>query len=246
MKLFCNGCSFTDGCNLPSIKYNWPSRLGKLIKHTVANYALGGSSNDRIFRTTLEYLNAHAVPDLVVIGWTTIAGRSELSSQHGMYLRLTRGGCLPDTTEWEENLLATQQFWLMNLYNEYINYRNCINYILHLQDYFQSKQINYRFFFSLGKNLINEFLKESDLALELADKSFQSRNKQQYAPCRDMHIEYKKLVNLTNKIDLNNWITNNAYTMQGYLHEKSCATDSTGHFLADGHNLWAQRIKEQL
>lgn len=245
MKLFCNGCSFTEGYNLPSIEHNWPSQLGKLINHTVTNYALGGGSNDRIFRTTLEYLNAHAMPDLVVVGWTSIA-RSELSSQYGMYLRLTPGVCLPDTTELKENLLATQQFWLINLYNEYINYRNCINYILHLQDYFQSKQINYRFFFSLGNNFINEFLRGSDLALKLADKSFQPPSMQQYAPCRDAHIEYKELVNLTNKVDLNNWIANNAYTMQNYLHEKSCATDLTGHFLSDGHNLWAQRIKEQL
>jgi hypothetical protein len=246
MKLFCNGCSFTEGYTLPATELNWPSQLGELVDHTVTNYALGGSSNDRIFRTTLEYLNAHEIPDLVVIGWTVIT-RAELSSQYGSYLRLTNSDCLPDNTEaLKENFSPTHQFWLMNLYNEYINYRNCITYILHLQNYFQSKQINYRFFLSLGKNFINEFLNGSDLALELADKSFQWRNRQHYPPCKDFHTQYKDLVDLTNKIDLNNWITNNVYTMQSYLNEKSCATDLTGHFLTDGHSLWAQKIKEQL
>jgi hypothetical protein len=138
------------------------------------------------------------------------------------------------------------KIWLTDIHNNYISYRNWINYVLHLQNYFDIKQINYQFFLAWGPNYINEFINESDLALELADQSFQHRDRNQYSPCRDIHKEYQELVTLTKQIDLSKWITNNQHTMQSFLYAKGCISDMTGHFLEDGHELWAEQIKREL
>jgi hypothetical protein len=245
MILLTNGCSFTEGYGLVDRQSNWPSQLGICLNQNPVNLALGGASNDRIFRTTIEYLNTNPTPGLVVIGWT-VFNRAELESDTGMYLRLTNIDCLPDTAEVTKDFTNIHKFWLTNLYNQYMSYRNWVHYVLHLQDYFDSKQIKYRFFSAFGNNYIQEFITESDRALELADQSFQWRDRKKYNPCRDIHKEYQELIRLTKQIDLSNWITNNQHTMQSFLNIKKCAVDNTGHFLADGHQIWATQIQKEL
>jgi len=240
--LLSNGCSFTEGYALSTLNSNWPSRLSNSLNCNVVNLALGGAGNDRIYRTTIEYLNVNPSPDLVVIGWAAL-NRNELSHKSGLYLRLG-ADILADTTQLNQDLSHLHKIWLTDLYNQYISYRNWINYVLHLQSYFNIKKIDYQFFLAWGTNYINEFINESDLALELADQSFQWRDRKQYAPFRDIHKEYQELVNLTKQIDLSKWTTNNQHTMQSFLRKKGCATDNTGHFLEDGQQIWADEIKK--
>lgn len=245
MILLANGCSFTEGYGLRDSNLSWPHQLGYFLGYNTKNLALGGASNDRIFRTTIEYLNIEPTPNLVVIGWTML-NRAELSCESGMYLRLTSTGCLPDTTEFTKDLSTVHKFWLHNLYNEYINFRNWINGVLHLQNYLDLKQIPYIFFSAIDTNYINEFINESDMALALADKSFQWRDRKQYAPFRDIHREYKELIALAKKIDLSKWIGSNEYSMASFLSRSGYITDSTGHFLVDGHLAWAKKIQEYI
>jgi len=82
MILYANGCSYTTGCELegPHIgdsKYNkdraWPAILGKNLGATeVINEAKAGGSNDRIIRTSLDWILSNRSKEklLVVIGWT--------------------------------------------------------------------------------------------------------------------------------------------------------------------------------
>jgi hypothetical protein len=68
MKIYVNGCSYTFGDgntypNLLKIHYN-----ADLINQSLAN-----ASNDRILRTTIDYiLNSSIPPDKVVIQWTNV------------------------------------------------------------------------------------------------------------------------------------------------------------------------------
>ena len=245
MILLSNGCSFTEGYDLPSKESSWPYQLGSILNYNVVNLALGGSSNDRIYRTTVEYLNTHSDPDLAIIGWT-IFNRAELSSANGLYLRLTNTDALADTTELTQDLSNVHKFWLTNLYNEYINYRNWLHNILHLQNYFAVKNINYRFFSAFSTNYIMDFITGSELALLLADQSFQWRDRSRYAPCRDIHKEYQELATLVNQIDLSCWVMYNKHTMQSFLDTYNCARDATGHYLEDGHKHWAEQIQKEL
>jgi lysophospholipase L1-like esterase len=244
MILLSNGCSFTEGYALSTPNSSWPFRLSDNLNGNVVNLALGGAGNDRIYRTTIEYLNVNSTSDLIIIGWAGL-NRAELSHESGLYLRLG-ADILADTRQLNQDLSHVHKFWLTDLYNQYISYRNWINYVLHLQNYFDIKKINYRFFLAWGTNYIKEFINESDLALELADQSFQWRDRTQYAACRSIHKEYQELVHLTKQIDLSKWITNNQYTMQSFLNTKDCITDDTGHFLEDGHQIWAEQIKKTL
>ncbi len=66
-----NGCSFTSGEESPVA---WPS----LIDDTV-NIAVPGSSNDRIIRTTVEYVNNNSVSG-VIVAWTS-PNRIEISEK---------------------------------------------------------------------------------------------------------------------------------------------------------------------
>lgn len=76
MKIFFNGDSHTSGSELyyPT-QDTFSYRLAKLLNaDEVINLAIGGASNDRILRTTEEYLreckNSNDYPDLIVIGWS--------------------------------------------------------------------------------------------------------------------------------------------------------------------------------
>lgn len=85
--LYANGCSMTYGAELVPWEYRnepgareyreehaWPGQLGKLLGADVVNDSDGAASNDRIVRTTLDYLIS-LDPDqrkehIAVIGWS--------------------------------------------------------------------------------------------------------------------------------------------------------------------------------
>jgi hypothetical protein len=244
MMLLTNGCSFTEGYDLPLLTDSWPFALGRLFDIEVENLAVGGGSNDRIYRTTIEYLNVNPVPDLVIIGWTSFF-RSELSHSEGIYLRVLPHNCVTEPHRVEIDGEKMHRFWVENLYNEYINYRKWVNYVLHLQDYFDSKKIPYRFFTAIDDNLLDAFLKDSPKALELADKSWQWRDRSRYNPCADIHTEYQELKAMIKRINLDHWIMKNEINMEDYLSSLGYQKDKTGHFMSDGHQRWAESIADE-
>lgn len=73
MKIFFNGDSHTSGSELLDPKNDTYSyKLAKLLNaEIVDNPAIGGASNDRILRTTEDFLrDCKEYPDLIVIGWS--------------------------------------------------------------------------------------------------------------------------------------------------------------------------------
>jgi len=74
MKIFFNGDSHTSGSELLKPKEECYSyRLANLLDaEVVGNPAVGGAGNDRILRTTEDYLREcnGNYPDLIVIGWS--------------------------------------------------------------------------------------------------------------------------------------------------------------------------------
>lgn len=247
MLLLTNGCSFTEGYDLPSLTDSWPFVVSQTMAIEIKNLAVGGDSNDRIYRTTIEYLNTNPPPDIVVIGWTGFC-RSELSSSQGVYLRILPlpNNCVTEPHRVDIDSDKIQRFWIENLFNEYISYRRWANYVLHLQDYFSCKKIPYKFFSAFEDNLIDAFRSGDSRALELADKSWQWRDRSLYKPFADIHTEYQELKSMIEKINLDHWILHNQISMQDHLLSLGYQTDHTGHFKSDGHQQWAKVITSEI
>jgi hypothetical protein len=72
--LYVNGCSHTRGTELAMegrLDLTWPNLLAKHLEFNLINDSTLGASNDRIFRTTIEYILSAAIPpDKVVIQFT--------------------------------------------------------------------------------------------------------------------------------------------------------------------------------
>jgi hypothetical protein len=75
MNILINGCSFMDN-------HYYKEQFGRLLNGTAVNIAKAGSSNRRIIRTTVEYIERNPV-DIVVLGLTFYDRQeSPLKPQH--------------------------------------------------------------------------------------------------------------------------------------------------------------------
>ena len=70
MKILLNGDSNMSGEELEDCSLSMGSQLCQILGGEEINLALSGASNDRIYNTTLEYINKNPAPNLIVIGWT--------------------------------------------------------------------------------------------------------------------------------------------------------------------------------
>jgi hypothetical protein len=129
------------------IEKTWAYSLG------AKNIALGGSSNDRIFHTTIEYLNNNSV-DILIIGWTSFS-RGWLTLSNGLNLNILAGSSSDDLLYghlekdkkagvWQEY----ETFYYKKCFNEFLNFKKFLNYYLHLQDYCELKKIKFLNFLS--------------------------------------------------------------------------------------------------
>jgi len=76
--LLTNGCSWTKGSGLADTSLNWSYWLGQHLNVSdLVNLSRGGGSNDRIFRTTWDWLSQHASNRtekiIAVIQWTELS-----------------------------------------------------------------------------------------------------------------------------------------------------------------------------
>jgi hypothetical protein len=243
--ILANGCSYTQGYDFEDLSLSWPYQLGKIINQPVTNLALGGGSNDRILRTTIEYFVKHR-PSLVIIGWTEYS-RNELSHHQGCYVRATSLNCLAESVPIPTDLDHIHREWLTYSYNRYINYRSWIYSVLHIEMLCNALNIPCKFFSAFGNNYINEFNNETNASQLLADKNYQWSNQNLYTPPeKSTHSEWQELTQLCKQINLNNWILKNSQTMQTYLKSKKYAMNKSNHFFADGHKCWAELIATEL
>lgn len=123
MKILFNGDSNVAGEELID---RLKSMAGVIANHYSAestNLALSGASNDRIYDTTLQYLNTNSSPDLVVIGWSE-HGREQWyhNGQFHEVNNLGVGASLPDQLKrrfqfWKQYIQKDEAwFRVMNIY----------------------------------------------------------------------------------------------------------------------------------
>lgn len=73
MKILFNGDSNMCGEELDDRSLGIAPQLCNLLGGQGVNLSLSGSSNDRIYESTLDYIKNNSAPDLVVIGWSEYA-----------------------------------------------------------------------------------------------------------------------------------------------------------------------------
>jgi len=161
MMLYANGCSMTAGEELGgdvfdsrgykisdvSTEYRlenaYPKKLADLLNMDCFNDACGGSSNDRITRTTIDwtsnYLQTNKAEELfVVIGWSA-PNRIEFRIDDRWI------DILPQWVPPEEPMKTITNFYDDNIYDEiYDDTRTVIN-ILSLQSWLKTNKIPYLF-----------------------------------------------------------------------------------------------------
>ncbi len=222
-----NGCSFTQELYLDK-EDRWSTKIG-----AVENLALGGGSNERILHTTIDYLNTNN-PDVLIIGWTD-TDRFMLPNINGSRIVVT-----PVHT-FDENLGNDcdehSKFYYKYCHNEFVNFKNTLQYMIHIQEYCKAKQIKLLYFNSFSRSLSDEYL------TGLAKNAFMSRES---ADIERMGIQFntKVLKDLIAKLDTSIWIKELWYSME--KHCKDFPLHDTGHPGIEGSNDWAELVKKYL
>tara|TARA_E500000331_G_scaffold335470_1_gene361613 strand:+ start:90 stop:779 length:690 start_codon:yes stop_codon:yes gene_type:complete len=222
-----NGCSFTEEAYLEP-QDRWTNKCG-----ISTNLAHGGGSNDRIFYTTIEYLNKHTI-DTLIIGWSSV-NRFMLPNANG-----SRIVGSPIHT-FDENLGGDysdySKFYYKHCYNRYTSLESTLNYMLHIQDHCKQKRIKLLYF--------NAFLPDID------DKSLEDYSKDAYMSkeTEDMtrmgiNFNKNKLLKLIDKLTKNIWIEKFWYSMQA--HCKDFPLEKGGHPDVEGSEHWATLVKKYL
>jgi hypothetical protein len=124
------------------VRRSYGTHLAKKLDATLVCDALPGGSNDRIFRTTEDYLINYTIPDLLIIGWSTWEREEWWDKYTKRYWQINAGGIGED---WPQEIKDRYKNWAIELnYQAKINktHRAIHNFHLKLQD----EGINHYFF----------------------------------------------------------------------------------------------------
>ena len=143
MKIVVNGDSFTHerhfAVNDSYLEKTWAYNIG------AENIALGGCSNDRIFYSTIEYLNEQH-PDILIIGWTDY-DRYSMTHVNGLNLHITPREVADDLlyghNKGEEDLKEYGEFYYKKMCNPFLNFKRFLSYYSHLEKYCASNGIKF-------------------------------------------------------------------------------------------------------
>jgi hypothetical protein len=134
-----NGDSWTGGPTYENLEDTWPHQMSKKYNLPVTNLAWGGASNQRIFRTTIEYLySCQELPTHLIIGWSS-KERFELPSTSGFYMRITPNGC--DNNENIPGMESIKKNFYRYVFNNELIDKSFVNNLLIIQDLCKLKGI---------------------------------------------------------------------------------------------------------
>lgn len=167
--LYANGCSWTEGAEIPntsiypfctSSKYyeSWPFKLSQKLKVPLCiNEGAGAGSNDRIYRKTQEYIikyiNSGKDPKdlLIVIGWSTCE-RTEVSTED-TFVRITSTSIAGPVNVMDKKLMddLTQfQKAYYRIYDDNPNKIRNVQMMISLRMMCESYNIKYYDFIAIG------------------------------------------------------------------------------------------------
>lgn len=128
-----------------NLRVSYGCELANMMYAVLECDAESASSNDRIIRTTYEYLSNfpnNSKPDLVVIGWTTWEREEWWDPDTNRYWQVNAGGIGHD---WPDSIKARYRNYVVNI-NMQSKMSIACNKIWTLHDDLQKQKINHVFF----------------------------------------------------------------------------------------------------
>ena len=204
-KIICvSGDSFTQEFHQKN-EDKWSVKIG-----ANDNIAMGGASNDRIFYSTIEYLN-RKTPDILIIGWTVLS-RGMLHRNNGSRVIITSHRAFDEQTA--ENLDEFKKFYYANIQNDFVSFRNVLNYMIFLQEYCRNKKIRLLYF----RSVLDVELTDASL-LHVADSAFIDSNDTNLK-IKGVQHNCEELKKLIAQLDKDIWIKEFWYSMKDHMQKK--------------------------
>jgi len=163
--LLFNGCSFTKGSELQGktkdFEYRRINRFSHIISEktnkTYANIAEGGSSNDCIVRSTIEWFEAGNTCDLAIIQLTHISRIEFISRYAARPVNFSPKRIVLSPQEMAENkkdaidIRESNIIYYRHVYNDNLGFYNFYKNLFILEQYLEKNNIKY-FFLKLTGN----------------------------------------------------------------------------------------------
>jgi len=228
-----NGASSTQEIYLDE-KHRWSSLIGAKY-----NLALGGGSNDRMFRTTIKFLN-HTPIDVLILGWV-MWNRTSLTKNNGSYYVICNAPA-HDEDDNQEQDDEVYKFYLKKMFNEYLQLENTLNYMLHIQNYCLAKGIR---LVNFASGFGPDHFAYSELE-KIAKESYVFNNKDKKIVMQVQRQNTERLTAIIDQLDPNTWVNKRVFfSMEEGLKDLP-KIDSMGHFGIEGSKQWAQIIQQHI
>lgn len=227
-----NGDSFTQELHLP-LEKRWTTLIGANF-----NMGAGGVGNDRIWETTIEFLNSN-ITDTLIIGWSTW-NRGCLPAVNGDRYVICGNDAWFEDGGINTNDPDVNKFYYKKLMNEYSQFKKTLHYMIFLQDYCKLKKIKLVYFMAWSEI-------KSDVTW-LSDKAKHALMNTDTLQIKQKGIEYntKILQNLIEKLDNKIWINQQLFFNQlDYLKDYPRADDGY-HLGHEASQIWADIIKRHI
>ena len=221
-----NGCSFTRGVYDNFNEHDaWPWQLANLTGMELDQLAVGGGSNARIFRTTIEYLLDNT-PDYAVMAWTQ-HDRHELPYHTGDIVCIMHNAAIPEIDGSVRDIPRLREFWYKYCDNNIAALERTVYYIRSLVMLFEAKMIPYTMCWAIQCDYITQLQQDN------------------HPMCRDFPQDRAQvLAGEINKMQTANWLHWGS-SMEEHLTDFP-KTDQLGHPGIEGHTEWAKQIYETL
>jgi len=233
-KIICvSGDSFTQEY-LQKPEDRWSTHIG-----ATHNIAMGGAGNDRIFNSTLKFLN-EMTPDTLIIGWSTTA-RGSLYHSSGSRVIVAPHRCFNESTG--EDYDDIKKFYYSNLHNDFVNFVNVLNYMIFIQEYCKSKGIKLRYF----RSVMTEQIDQQSL-IKISQSAFMNRDNPEIIK-QGINHNSNKLTKLINKLDKDIWIKEFWYSMRDHIEKNFPGQIKAGYTHAlpvEAVKDWGELVKKYL
>ena len=144
--LYTNGCSFSsrsyDRKGNMTVDTSWPYILGDMLKYNVVNNSQPSGSNDRIYRTSLEWLTENILEYPLVIIQPTHSVRREFYSHKSSWLNFKNDSYTWHKYEHEkEAMILYEKFFMF----DFESLSRTLSQIFTLQKFLETNSITYYF-----------------------------------------------------------------------------------------------------